>query len=77
MLLHHRKFLPRNNVYINWKIAFNGAQERNLAAQSLTGKEILEIVSKLQYKFGKNIQVGKKKRKRQSKVKVMKEPKGC
>ena len=73
----HRKFLTRNYVYRNWKNTFNGAQERNLAPQSLTRKEILEIVSKLQYILGKKIQVCKKKKKRRSKVKVVKELKGC
>ena len=73
----HMKFLPRNHVYRNWKNAFNGTQEKNLAPQSLTGKEILQIVSKLQYKLGKKIQVDKKKKKKRSKVKVVKETNGC
>ena len=73
----HWKFLPRNHVYRNQKNVFYGAQEKKLAPQSLTRKEILQIVSKLQYKLRKKIQVGKKKRKRRSKVKVVKEPKGC
>ena len=60
----HLKFLPLNHVYRNWKNTFNSAQERNLAPQSLTGKELLEIISKLQYKLRKKIQVGKEKRKR-------------
>ena len=71
------KFLPRNHVYRNWKNSFNSAQERDLAPQCLTGKEILETVSKLQYKLGKKVKVGHKKRKKRSKGKVVKEPKGC
>ena len=59
------------------KNIFHGAQERNLTLQSLSEKEILEIVSKIQYKLGEKIQVDKKNRKRRSNVKVVKEPKGC
>ena len=43
----------------------------------MTRKEISEIVYKLQYKLRKKTQVGKKKWKRTSKVKVVKETKGC
>ena len=45
--MSHEKFLHHNYVYKNWKNTLNGAQERNLAPQSLTVKEILEKICKL------------------------------
>ena len=60
------KFFPRNHVYRNYKNAFNSVQERNLTPQCLIRKEILQTVFKLQYKLGKKIQIGKKRKKKKT-----------
>ena len=49
----HRRFLPRNHVYRTWKKTFNGSQDFEMAPQSLTGGEILEKVSKLEFRLEK------------------------
>ena len=74
----HRRFLSRKHVYINWKKVFNSSREFELAPQPLTETEILEIVSKLEFRLAKvKISDINKKGKRRSNVKIVKIPKSC
>ena len=66
----HRRFLPLNHPYRRWKKAFNGEQELGVSSPLLTGIEIEEKLSKLNFKpFGKipKNSGGKKLRKRRRK----------
>ncbi|XP_062086136.1 uncharacterized protein LOC133792244 [Humulus lupulus] len=59
----HRKFFPRRHYFRTWKNEFSGGQEFGLAPVPLSGNQVLNKVSVIQFKVGKPIVCPIKKKK--------------